>query len=278
MTRHLPAALFLCLALNGYALDPASYGSTLVSTATDGDRTVVTLQDAAGRSFDVAYLEEPSADVMTKVMQLKDLFYAWKTITIVSLRFTITEGIIDCLIVPSKILVGGKDVSSFVPAGLLFSFSGSLGYDFRVTKDNLFLRVRGAYTNEDELTQKIASALANPTTFMQRSDMEYVLSLVEKDQKAIQDLQKATQALTDENSELRGELEAFRYAAMRDRNVSWIFWKYPIPRDGLKRVVELKRANPNLTKSQVEEEMKKEGVKISGGEIGIVLEYYFNEF
>jgi len=221
---------------------------------------------------------------MKQIMQLKDLFYSWKNIIVSSLRFTVTEDIVDTLIIPSKILIGGKDVSSFVPAGMLFSFSGSLGYDFRVTKDNLFLRVRGSYTTEDELEQKIASAISNPTTFMQRSDIEYVLSLVEKDQKAIQDLQKntqdlqkTTQALQDENAELRGELEAFRYAAMRERN-GFLFWRYPIPREGLKRVVELKRADPNMTKSQVEDEVKKEGVKISGGEIGIIFEYYFNEF
>ena len=64
MTRSLPAAIFLCLALNGFALEPATYGSSLVSTATDADSTVVTLQDASGRSFVVAYPEEPSADVM----------------------------------------------------------------------------------------------------------------------------------------------------------------------------------------------------------------------
>jgi len=264
MTRSLPAAVFLCLALNGFALEPANYGSSLVSTATDGDSTAVTLQDGAGRSFVVAYVEEPSADVMKKVVELKDLFFAWKNITIKTLRFTITDDVVDTLIIPDKILVNGSDVQSFVPAGLLFSFSGGLAYDFRVTKDNFFLRVRGTYTSEEEMTQKIAAALANPATFLQRSDMEYVLTLVDKQGKAIE-------ALT-------AEVDALRYAAMRRENTEWLFWKVPIPRDGLKRVVELKRQNPALKKNEVEAQLKQEGINISGGAIGIIFEYYFNEF
>jgi hypothetical protein len=65
---------------------------------------------------------------------------------------------------------------------------------------------------------------------------------------------------------------------MRRENTEWLFWKVPIPRDGLKRVVELKRQNPALTKSEVEAQLKQEGIKISGGAIGIIFEYYFNEF
>lgn len=271
MTRSLPAAVFLCLALNGFALDPANYASSLVSTSTEGESTVVTLQDASGRSFVVAYLEEPSADVMKKVVQLKDLFFAWKNITIRSLRFTITDDIVDSLVIPDRILVNGSDVQSFVPAGLLFSFSGSLGYDFRVTKDNFFLRVRGTYSSEEEMTQKIAAALANPATFLQRSDMEYVLSRVEA-------LSARVEALAAEVDARAAEVDALRYAAMRRENTEWLFWKVPIPRDGLKRVVELKRQNPALTKSEVEAQLKQEGIKISGGAIGIIFEYYFNEF
>jgi hypothetical protein len=278
MTRSLSAAVFLCLALNGFALDPANYASSLVSTSTEGESTVVTLQDASGRSFVVAYLEEPSADVMKKVVQLKDLFFAWKNIAIRSLRFTITDDIVDSLVIPDRILVNGSDVQSFVPAGLLFSFSGSLGYDFRVTKDNFFLRVRGTYSSEEEMTQKIAAALANPATFLQRSDMEYVLSRVEALAARVEALGARVEALAAEVDARAAEVDTLRYAAMRRENTEWLFWKVPIPRDGLKRVVELKRQNPALTKSEVEAQLKQEGIKISGGAIGIIFEYYFNEF
>jgi hypothetical protein len=285
MTRSLLAVALLCLSVDGFALQGSDYASTVVSTTTEEDRTVVTLQDSSNRTFIVAYLDEPASDTGKKVVQLKDLFFSWKNITINSLRFTITEGIVDALVVPGKILVDGRDVRSFVPAGLLFSFSGNLAYDFRVTRDNLFLRVRGTYTNEQEMTQKIAAALANPSLFLQRSDTEYVLSRVEKDDQDIEALTTSLKTLADkyealsaENEKLRGEVDAFRYAAMRRENVEWLFLRTPIPRDGLARVRQLKQETPSLTRSEVEAQLKKEGIKVSAEAVTIIFEYYFNEF
>ncbi len=348
MRRIALIASLLSLALCAGALDLTSYGATVVSRVSEGKRTAVTFRDTEARTFIVSFLEEPSAEAVAQVAKLKDLFYSLQNVKIRSLRFTLTGTLIEALLLPEQLLVEGEDLHDFVPAGLFFSYTSDLilEYDFRVTKDNLFLRVRGTFDGEEEMEQKVANALANPAAFLQRSDPEYFLSRLEQANKDIaglrgdlDDLTASFQTLSDEydalaaqieklaaqiedltaqakafaeqdkelaakdkelatkdkeltakdkelaaqnkelaaqNKELAAQFETVRYAAMTNENTVW-FSRKPIPREGIARVLEIKRENPSLTKAEVAARLKKEGVKMTDQEVRIVFAYYFGE-
>jgi hypothetical protein len=354
MRKPVIIAFLFLLAWTAAALDLPSYDLSETSRATEANRTVMTLQDAEGRSFTMSYAAEPSKAIMDRVVQLKDLFYGWKNITISSLRLTVTGSLIEAAVFPETVMVAENDLVEYVPAGLLFISTSTLEYDFRVTKDNLFLKVHGPYAGEDEMENKIASAVANPSLFLLSSDPTYLLGrieaaegkiallqetldnvgrtaqgLLEADQtfvlsdqnlsetdlanlqgdqalsdelKAIEDEVKAGQedlkaqqaelkaqqeqikaqqsALDAKSAELasRGaELETLRYAAMTNENQDW-FTKKLLPKDGVARVLELKRGSPALTAAEMAKQLQSEGIKMSDQEIKIVLRYFFGEF
>ncbi len=220
----LVACLF-ALTWGAYALDSATFGASVVSSVSEGDRTAVMLKDSAGRTYTVSVKEDPSPETAAQITKLKDLFFSWRNIAIGSLRFTITGTLIEALIIPERLEVGGNDLRPFVPAGLFFSYTSALDlqYDFRVTKDNLFMRVSGHYAGEEEVEQKIADALANPTAYLQRSDTEYLLSRIDQSQTAIAGMQAAL-------DKLNAQMEALRYNAMTRENIEWLFFPTPIPR------------------------------------------------
>jgi chromosome segregation ATPase len=100
----------------------------------------------------------------------------------------------------------------------------------------------------------------------------------------IEDLAKKSEELAAQNTEIAAQtkdfssqIEPLRYAAMVSENTVW-FSKKPLPRDGVARVLELKRETPTLTKAEVAARLKSEGLKMTDQEIRIVFAYYFGEF
>lgn len=327
MRRIVVLPILLLLASAAWALDLSGYGLKTVSTTTEGGRTVTTFQDAAGRGLSVSFLTEPSKEVTDRISQLKNLFYGWKNIGISSLRMTITDALIEATIIPSRVVAKGSDLLQYVPGGIFFTSTDTLAYDFRVTKDNLFLKIRGPYTNEDELENKMASAITDPTAFLLQSDPSYLISRLEEAEGRIavlentvatltQTLDDRTASITQANQEMldrqsalearTAELEAksaqmsaamdqankdlaaqdaliasaldiVRSATMTNQNVSW-FTRHQIPKDGVAKILELKKATPGMTRADVSKQLKADGVKMTDQEIRLVFEYYFNEF
>ncbi|MGA2976497.1 MAG: hypothetical protein ABSF77_14405 [Spirochaetia bacterium] len=276
-----PALIVCLLALTwgAYALDSAIFGASVVSSVSEGDRTAFVLKDATGRTYTVSVKEDPTPETAAQITKLKDLFFSWQNITIGSLRFTITGTLIEALIFPERLVVGGNDLRPFAPAGLFFSYTSALDlqYDFRVTKDNLFMRVSGRYSGEEEVEQKIADAIANPTAYLQRSDAEYLLSRIDQSQTDIAGMQAALDALSKSLQSLSAQMEALRYNAMTRENVEWLFFPTPIPRAGIARILALKRDSPALTPAEAASRLKTEGIKMTDQEVRIVFKYYFEE-
>jgi hypothetical protein len=269
----------LALTWGAYALDSAIFGASVVSSVSEGDRTAFVLKDATGRTYTVSVKEDPTPETAAQITKLKDLFFSWQNITIGSLRFTITGTLIEALIFPERLVVGGNDLRPFAPAGLFFSYTSALDlqYDFRVTKDNLFMRVSGRYSGEEEVEQKIADAIANPTAYLQRSDAEYLLSRIDQSQTDIAGMQAALDALSKSLQSLSAQMEALRYNAMTRENVEWLFFPTPIPRAGIARILALKRDSPALTPAEAASRLKTEGIKMTDQEVRIVFKYYFEE-
>jgi hypothetical protein len=272
MRRPLLIACILAVGTAAGALNLAPFGADVVSSSPEGERTIAALRDSAGRTFTVSLLEDPSPAIAAQVIALKDAFYAWRAVKIGSLRFTVTGDLIETVIFPESIVAGGSELRYYLPAGLFFSWSSAmdLEYDFRVTKDNLFLRVSGVYKSEEEMENRIAEAIANPGAYLQRGDTEYLLSRLDEAQKDIAALREAQVAL-------QIALDAARYAAMTRENVEWLFFPTPIPRDGITRILALKKENPVLTRAEAAGKLKAAGIAMTDQEIRIVFKYCFGE-
>ena len=284
------AGVLLVSAIAAGALD-LGRGVTLVSSGTDqNDRTVASLKDAAGRAWSISYVEDPTPSLIDRISRLKDQFYAFKNVKIDSLQFAVTGSLINATILPSRFVSGGQDLTAYLPAGLFFSYSDALEYDFRVAVESLFLRINGPFTGEDEIVKKVSAAVADPKKFLVRSDPEYILSRFDQYDKSLVDLRAANDQLRAADDELRAaddklradnqalkdELTRVRTAAMTNQNQVF-FSKKPVPPDGVARVTELKQADPSLTVAQVSTKLKAEGIKMTDREIKLVFQYYFNE-
>jgi len=196
MRRLALVASLLALAVAAGAIDLSSRGINVASSVSDGDRTITTLKDTAGRTFTVSYRVEPSQAVLEQIVRIRDLLATFKNVKGGSLRFTVTGALIETLLIPHQFGVTGQDLRPYVTAGLFFTYTDSLEYDFRVTKDNLFMRIRGPFSGEDALEAEVQSAVADPAKFVQRSDPNYVLNHLDQVESKLTSLGKAIDALT----------------------------------------------------------------------------------
>ncbi|HET6484909.1 MAG TPA: hypothetical protein VFH83_00725 [Spirochaetia bacterium] len=196
MRRLVVLPILLLLAGAAWSLDLTSYGLRTVSTATEGSRTVTTFQDSQGRSLVVSTLVDPPKEVTDRIFQLDRIVYGWRNIATSSIRMTVTDALIEATVTPSKVVVKGGDLLPYIPAGLFLTSTDTVAYDFRVTKDNLFLKIRGPYTNEDEMEAKMASAIADPNGFLLQSDPSYLIGRLEQAEGRIAVLEHAVQMLT----------------------------------------------------------------------------------
>jgi hypothetical protein len=107
---------------------------------------------------------------------------SFSTIVVQSLRFTIENSstAIAIVVVPSRLVAEGNDLLPTVPAGLYFSYTDFLEYDFRMTVGNLFLRIRGVYRSETELVGRMLAALKDPRSVLMASDPAYFYAKIDQ--------------------------------------------------------------------------------------------------
>jgi len=215
--RIIALAVLLASALSAYAFDLAEAGLTKTATAREGQRTIVTLKDAMDRTVQVSYAAEPDEKTLGRIAELRETFLSWSAFGVDSMRFTVTGSTLEIVLTLDRVTLGGKDAGANVPAGMYFTWTGILQYDFRVVKDNVFLRVSGPFTSEKELTDKMWSALSNPAAFLRRSDPEYYIPKVEKLETDVAVLQQTVKTLVARVDSLDASQKA---TAQRTRELS----------------------------------------------------------
>jgi hypothetical protein len=366
-------ACLLAASVSCSALDLTRAGFTAASTAQSGGLTVAAFQDPRGRPVQVIYSAEPSDAVVNELVAEWKIVDSFKTIVVQSLRFTIDDSTIGLLLTPSRLTVQGTDLLPTVPAGLYFAYAQFFEYDFRMTAENIFPRIRGPYTSEDDLVGKMLAAYKDPQAVLQASDPAYFYAKVDQLEKSVAtletkvgelsaslsslstahqelvdahaelsrkydaleaagseiaqtntrehqemsasidslaasvdsldrkeaelaqgeaelaaadqrlaaadaDLAGRTDQLARQNADAASEFEALRQATLYFQNIEWLFFHKEIPREGIARIVELKKANPEMTQKDISAQLKGEGITITDKAIKLVLEVYFNQF
>lgn len=220
--------------------------------------TNITLQDKNNNTFNIIYSQVVDKVRANIILKLKSDFFNWTGLTVNKLKFIVLEDSIEIFVLPLEFICNGTNVISYMPAGMLFTYTDVLQYNFRITKNNLFIRIQGFFINQTQLCEKILEALKNPTAYIRKRDPEFFLS------KLIQ-LQNDLDKLKRENSMLRWAV----ITLINDENIS---------EDIVNRVVNLKKQNPLITVSQIRDKLKKQDVKLSKSEIAVIITVYFNEF
>jgi hypothetical protein len=216
------------------------------------------LKDASGNVFyveDGLNIPEEQADA---VIKQKDLFYSLQLIKIKELKFQFEEGILQAALIPSELKYSDKDLTSYLSSGMIFSVENSvLVYNFRIRKDNYFLRINGSFVSEKVLCDKLLEAVSTPQTFVQRRDPDYLLSTLDKLSRENELLKRAVIALSN-----RGIFSS----------------DGPVDDKLIDRVITIKTQKPAITPKEIEEILDKEKMSYTSRAVILILNVYFNEF
>jgi hypothetical protein len=252
MKRIVLIFLIMSFAASLHALDWKSKNITVLETTKEKDVTTATLKDSEGNAFTVSYTElsDETADL---ILKRKDEFYRWKTMKINSIKFVAYRDRIEIAILPSTFSCSGTDIIPYLPAGMFFIYRDVLEYNFRITKDDLFVRIKGMWNTEEAICKKILEAIKDPLAYIRKRDPEYFLEKIE-------------------------EFEKLRYGVLMLHNKGIFGGFNLIKASVIKRIVAMKKQNPKMTGDEIKKQLEKEGLSASSGEISLIINLYFNEF
>ena len=242
-----------------YAFDWKSLNLEVISQTKNDSQTILTLRDKQDRTFRVIYQDETMlAKLSSPIIKFKDAFYAWRNIRFKDISFMVFANFLDVVIIPQQLLHNNLNLAMAIPGGITMVYDpekDTILYDFRIMKEDQFVRIAGDYSKEDELVTKIGAAYDNPSTYLQPTSPAPV-----QQENIGLDKEKLLQSLI------------YLY------NEDWNGRQKTIPIETIRKVVELKQNNPGITKVQFRKLIKKAKIQITKRELDLILIIYFNEF
>lgn len=230
----------------------------VLSVSNNETETNITLQDKNSNVFLVDFLDPMDDNTMSRILKLKNDFYTWPELKINRIQFRFSDGELEMTLLPDRFLCNNTNVMPYLPAGMLFRYTDTLHYNFRMVKENLFLKLEGIFLNRIEFSQRLLDALRNPLAYIKKQDPEYFMAKLDL-------LQGQMDALTRENNTLKWALIT-------------LINEEKITEENIAKVVKIKKGNPRLNPGQIRDILSKEKVKLSKGQISVILTVYFSEY
>ena len=231
----------------------------LVDQSENDTQKIVVLKDKQNHTFKVIYQDEIMLKKLSApIIKYKDIFYSWQSIHCKNLTFMVIANLLDVVIIPGQFMYHNQNIASVIPAGITMTYDPDmdlLRYDFRIISGDRFIRVNGNYSHEEELVNKTGLAYDDPKSYLQPADHADIERMVPDEIN-----EKMVQALIYLNNE------------------DWLGRQKTLPIDTIHKVVELKKANPESSKIQLWQLVKKEKIKITKREFEFILILYFIEF
>jgi hypothetical protein len=286
MKKIVIAALILVTAgaaLCGQNLEGLGY--TILSTGTEDGYTVVTARDpAGGLTFDL-YYKSLTPRHLSFLQEARKIILSWKYLVPGNLRVIFQPRVVEIRVIPDSFVYEGTDYAANVPSAINFYFKDILEYDFRILVDNITLRVRGPYFNEEQLASKLQSAVANPIAFIQSNDPEYIVRRLGEMSAEIETLNARVEELTADLSKLAEANETLvkkyrqlQLGTIAAANQGLFSLIKDVNKEGIEQAIVLKEQNPSYTEDQLRAACKDKGIPLSAKEIHLVFMVYFNEF
>jgi len=289
LIRIIPALLALAIALPlAAAVNWEKNGLSLVSSNAadkERDKNTARLKDKAGHEIVVSWTGADLADdQVARVTALTEQFYAFKLITVDQLTFTRRDGgLIEVTVLPAAFKSKDQDFMPNLPAGLTFMFANKLlDFDFRMVIDNVFVRMKGTFTNEEKLAERMGLALKDPLAYIRRNSLDFALEQIEKLQLRTEELEsKLVQAQTDSQqaqAEAQRELGKLRTALMLFQNRGFFGDIQAIKPEVLAAIIGAKQSQPTWTRLQIGEQLRRNKIEVNDNEILVVFVTFFNEY
>lgn len=253
------------LASNALAYDWAASGWSVKETGVVENENFMVLQNKYNQVIKVRYFDELSDDWADKIVKVYGRFQNWKYMKTGSIEFFVNGSTLEILIVPESFNYKGTDLMPYIPGGMTFLSDYELRYNFRVTKDEFFLRLSDRFVDEELLCRRMKEAIDDPVNYLKKREPEYFLS-------KLNELEESQKQLLDRQEKLINAVLYFQNSGFLG------FGNTPIKTSVVKRVIELKTADPNLDKSKIKQILDKEKVDSSEQEIELILNIFYNEF
>ncbi len=265
MKRAAALLIILFTATALFAYDWESKEVKVLSSDTKNGETTQKLSTPEDGEFTLRLKTEIDEETAGLILKLNSQFRKWENMKVKSLEFVKAGGKLDIILIPESYTYEKTDFIPSMPAGMLFTYDEMLSYNFRITVENMFIRISGKFLNEKIFSDKITRAIKDPISYLTMYNPKYMLKQIFEQQKKIDELTRRCNRLSN--------------AVMTLHNTGFLgFGVNEIKKELVKRVVELKRENPNMTKKQIEEKLKEEKIEAKSYEVFLILSVYFNEF
>lgn len=241
-----------------------SKGYQILSSTNVQDKTLLEIKDSLGRGFYLSYESSLPEKMQDMAVAYFKEFHGWNSLRIREIRFDVEEERLKIVVFPETLRLEGQDISSFIPAGLFLIYENDMVYDFRMMKGAVFMRIKGLYINEIELLKKMDSALKNPDAYIKRNDPDYILSKLEE-------LDQSVEVLQLENYRLK-------IALMSLQNRGLFGKVYPVDQQLLKKVIQIRKEAPNLSRTELETRLRADNYRFSSRELYLIFAVVYNEF
>lgn len=268
--KTLLISIFMLLSVSGaMAYDWSSAGMTLKESGTTEDENFIILTDRNSNEIKVRFQGELSDTWAETVVTLNQKFRTWTYMKVGKLEFYVNGNTLEILIVPSSFNYKGMDFLPHIPAGMTFLSDYDLRYNFRVTNNDFFMRINDRFIDESFLCQRMKEAIDDPVGYMKKREPEYFL-------RKLNELEEAQAKTQKESSENFNKLVN---AVMYFQNSGFLgFGNTPIKSQVIKRVIELKTADPKITKEIIKTQLEAEKIEVKEQEITLILNVFYNEF
>ncbi len=248
-----------------------------------GQSTIeATINGEDGKGIDLTYHgTKLNPQQLKNISQSYNTIAGWKNIDFKRILFSAKPEEINVVVTLSKAVYKRNNLISNLPSGISMTYDEGLSYNFRTVSGQYFVQIRGDYTGEDKLLWQVNEAIKDPILYIQKYDPEFFFRQLEgiRNQNAeiFNELKTNHEQLLVKYNNLKQAHDRFIYGFINMQN-SGFMSSGDINKQAIKRIVELKSANTELNRNQIESQLKKEKFDVSDKVVDMVLNLYFNDF
>jgi len=254
----LPSKIFSLTEINSETLKKIAPTIELVKITNLNSKKMFVLKDTMKNKFFIEKNLYITEKILKTILKLKEQFFSWTNLTIQQITFEPLSDKIQIYILPAEFIYDGIEINKYIPMGMFFIYKGTLSYNFRLVKDNFFIKIEGFFISEEQLCKKLLGAIKNPAGYLKKYSPDYFVAQLDK--------------LSEEIDFLKEQNKILRYAIVT------LITKEKVKHDIIDKVVELKMKNPKITIDEIQNKLKSINIHLSKKVINTILTVYFNEW
>ncbi len=262
---------FILMVASASAYDWKSAGFEQTGSGSAGEENYLSFK-GNNTALKIRYQGELGDSWAEKIVDLNKRFSQWKYMKPDNIDYYITGDTLEILIIPTSFRYQNNDFVPYIPGGMTFIYDYALRYNFRITKNDIFLRLNDKFIDEELLCKRIKEALDDPIAYLKKREPEYFLQ-------KLNELEENLAALKNTQTAARENQDKLIQAVLYYQNTGFLgFGNTRVKSSVIKRVIELKTADSSLDRKKIKAALEKEKVEATDKEIGLILNVFYNEF